>query len=134
MFKMLTSYVLTVRVIAVFRPLWTEVAGFDFFGAEHVAIQSFCKCFRRSQKVGVRDVRFPLAPADPPPPHSLCITGLDAHNRWLSLLCSPQSRPGQVLRYLPERERGRGRVRGRGGVGVGKLGADVEFHTPRRWD
>lgn len=39
----------------------------------------------------VRESRFTLATADPPPPHSLCITGLAAHNRWLSLFSSARS-------------------------------------------
>lgn len=59
----------------------------------------------------------PLALADPPPPHSLRITGLAEHNRWLSPFSSPQSRPGQVLCYLPERGREEG-WEGGGGSGL----------------
>lgn len=64
--------------------------------------------FRRCQRGDRRDFRFPFALADPPPPYSLCITGLATHNRWLSLFSSPQSRLGQVLCYL---------LGGRGGSG-----------------
>lgn len=113
--------------VMAFMPVWqltrrSEVTGFDFTPAESFSwLFSF---FIRSQKVVVRDSRLPLALADPPPPHFLCITGPAAHNRWLSLFSSPQSRPGQVLCYLPETKRGR----------AGKLRADVEFHTPRPRD
>lgn len=73
------------------------------------------------QKVGITDFRFPLALADPPPPHSLCITGLAAHNRWLSLFSSPQSRPSPPL---SPRESGRER-----GVRTGSSGLMLNF-TP----
>lgn len=105
-FKMLTFDGLHASVTAVYRHTlltWrSEVTLLQLS-----PFRDYFLFFIRSQKVVMRDSRLPLALADPPPPYFLCITGLAAYNRWLSLFSSPQSRPGQVLCYLPERKRGR---------------------------